>query len=661
MAKLEMKLVRIYALRSDRKRLLEKLQRLGTVQIVSDDESAHGFERLDTSKQKLMFERNAASALSAIEILDRYAPEKKGLLDSFHGRRCVTEQNLADFAEKSKDTMKVAEHITELDKQRAENSAERVRIRVNIEQLEPWRDLDVPFCCEGTEKTAAFIGTLPAHYSKEQLCTAVAGINPDIMFDCEIVSASNTMTCMVAVTPVGMKDACAAALRTLGFSRPLGANRSLPADKIKRLEDRLAALEKESDDAAKEIEELASYRRDIEDVSDYYKARAEKYGVIGMLDHSKHTFAIEGYIPAEDCKSLEDSLESVCDCYIEYEDADSATAPVKLKNNAFAAPTESIVEMYSMPGEKDIDPTPIMSFFFYFFFGMMFSDAGYGLIMILATTFVLKKFRPERSMAMSMRMFRNCGVSTFIWGLIYGSFFGDAIAAFAKQFAGADIRIPMITVPLLDPIKDATLIMVLSVAFGLIQILVALGAKFYCTWRDGDKLGALFDTGLWMTALVGLAVLAAGMVFGKTVLYIGAGIAVASAVGLILTQGRSKKGAMKVISGVASLYDITGYVSDLMSYTRLLALGLTTAVMGQVFNVLSLQFAGSPFTWIFMVLVFIIGHAINFGLNALGSYVHTIRLQYVEMFGKFYNGGGEKFTPFALNSKYTRLQEETKS
>ena len=215
--------------------------------------------------------------------------------------------------------------------------------------------------------------------------------------------------------------------------------------------------------------------------------------------------------------------------------------------------------------------------------------------------------------------------------------------------------------PILDPIKDALPIMIISVVFGLVQILAGMGAKFYVTWRSGDRWGAFFDTGLWMLMLVFLGVLAAGLALGQVFITIGGTGAIACAVGLVLTQGRSKKGPMKIISGLASLYDVTGYISDLMSYTRLLALGLTTAVMGQVFNVFSLQFSGSPIMWIFMVLVFVVGHLVNFGLNVLGTYVHTMRLQYVEMFSKFYDGGGKKFTPFAVNGKYTRLQEENKS
>lgn len=200
--------------------------------------------------------------------------------------------------------------------------------------------------------------------------------------------------------------------------------------------------------------------------------------------------------------------------------------------------------------------------------------------------------------------------------------------------------------------------MIISIAFGLVHILVGMGCKFYVCLRQKDYGGALFDTGLWMLMLIGFAVLAAGMAFGQTLVYVGAGIAIFCAIGLVLTQGRNKKGFGKVIGGLASLYDITGYISDLLSYSRLLALGLTTGVMAQVFNMLSTMFGKSWFGIILLIIVFIIGHAINIGLNALGSYVHTMRLQYVEMFGKFYEGGGKQFKPFKLNSKYIKIQED---
>ncbi len=322
-----------------------------------------------------------------------------------------------------------------------------------------------------------------------------------------------------------------------------------------------------------------------------------------------------------------------------------------------AAPAESIVEMYAMPGPGDIDPTPLMSFFFYLFFGMMFSDAAYGLLLIFGTWWLQKAYRPDPPMAANLRLFRNCGVSTFLWGLVFGSFFGDAPAVIANHYFGTNWKMPA----LIDPINDAMTLMVISIVFGLVQIMTGIGAKFYVLWKNGDRTGAIFDCGFWLLLLTGVALLAAGMVAQPVLQTIGIGLMIASAVGLVLTQGRDKKGPMKLLSGFASLYDVTGYVSDLMSYTRLLALGLTTGVMGQVFNTLSTMFGTGIVSIIPMLLVFLVGHAINFGLNALGAYVHTIRLQYVEMFSKFYEGGGRKFRPFAFHSEYTTLQEERKS
>jgi V/A-type H+-transporting ATPase subunit I len=290
---------------------------------------------------------------------------------------------------------------------------------------------------------------------------------------------------------------------------------------------------------------------------------------------------------------------------------------------------------------------------------MMFSDAGYGVLMVVATTLMIKFFKPDKKMRNNLKLFQYCGVSTTLWGLVFGSIFGDAPAAMYNLFTGSKLTMAqLLPWPTLDPQKDALMLMVISIAFGLVHILVGMGCKFYVCLRQKRYAEAFFDTGLWMLMLVGFAVLGVGMATSHTVLMIGAGIAIACAVGLVLTQGRSKKGFGKVIGGLASLYDVTGYISDLLSYSRLLALGLTTGVMAQVFNMLASMFGTSWLGIIFMVLILLIGHAINIGLNALGSYVHTMRLQYVEMFSKFYEGGGTEFEPFSLKSKYIKIKEE---
>ncbi len=259
----------------------------------------------------------------------------------------------------------------------------------------------------------------------------------------------------------------------------------------------------------------------------------------------------------------------------------------------------------------------------------------------------------------NLKLFQYCGVSTFFWGLIFGSIFGDAPAVLYNYFTDANLTMAdILPWSTLDPQKDALLLMVISIAFGLVHILVGMGCKFYICLKQKDYGGAFFDTGLWMLMLVGFAVLAVGMATSPMILYIGAGIAIASAEGLVLTQGRNKKGFGKVIGGLASLYDVTSYISDLLSYSRLLALGLTTGVMAQVFNMLATMFGKGIVGTVFMVVIMLVGHAINIGLNALGSYVHTMRLQYVEMFSKFYEGGGEEFEPFSLKSKYIKIKED---
>ena len=287
---------------------------------------------------------------------------------------------------------------------------------------------------------------------------------------------------------------------------------------------------------------------------------------------------------------------------------------------------------------------------------MMLSDAGYGLLLVLGAAFLLRKCRPEEAMARNLRLFRNCGVSTILWGLVFGSFFGNAPETIAKTFFHIDWTMPK----LIDPIPDAVMLLVLGVGLGFVQILTGMGVKFYMQWRAGDRLGAVFDTGFWMTALVGFALLAGGMALpaAAVLVKVGGGLAAVSLLGLVLTQGRKKKGPMKVLSGVASLYDVTSYVSDLMSYSRLMALGLTTGVMGMVFNLLGSMFGGGIAGLIPFAVIFLVGHTLNLGINALGAYVHPLRLQYVELFSKFYEGGGRAFQPFAYRSQYVRLHKE---
>lgn len=653
-----MKTVRIIALREDRKRLLEHLQDSSLVQIKKNEHCTEGFSKVDLTSQTQVFERNVALTEQALKVLDEIAPEKKGMFSSFSGRREIDPDEIGVIASKAGDVISVCSRITELSKKCADNAAEQIRIGTSLAQLEVWQNLDIPLNTGDTKSTAVFIGTFPKYYDEKSLSEEIAAQNPKLEFEFEIEHSENNITCAVIFTPISQKTMAEDVLRNIGFAKPMSPTSHTPKEKSERLVKKREQLYKETEKAREEILSFADRRGDICDTQDYFRIRADKYRVIGELEHSKHTFVIYGYIPEEDCEKLEKLCNRVSVCHIDFADAND-DAPVKLKNNKFAQPAQGIVNMYSPPSHGDIDPTPLLAFFFYFFFGMMFSDAGYGLLMTVAIGVVLKVFKPDTQMRNNLKLFQYCGISTFLWGLVFGSIFGDAPAVLYNHFTGADITMAqLLPWPTIDPQKDALTLMVISIAFGLVHILVGMWCKFYICLKQKDYGGAFFDTGLWMLLLIGIAVLAAGMFMSNILLYVGAVIAIACAVGLVLTQGRHKKGFGKVIGGLASLYDITSYISDLLSYSRLLALGLTTGVMAQVFNMLATMFGTGVVGTIIMVVILIIGHAINIGLNALGSYVHTMRLQYVEMFSKFYDGGGQEFEPFSLKSKYIKIQED---
>ncbi len=670
MAKLKMKTVRIIALRQDRKRLLEHLQDSGLVQITKSEKSREGFKRVNMSPQMQVFERNVELTERTLKILDDISPEKAGMLASFKGRRVVDPDDIGVIAANAQEVIETCTRIAGLDKQCSDNDAEQLRIKTQLAQLEAWNTLDIPLNCTGTKSTAVFIGTLPEVYSEQRLKQALAAENPALEFALEIVHTEANTTNVVVIAPISQKTMADDALRALGFARPMSPTHKIPKEKAERLRAKSRQLTEENEQAKKEIAGYTEMRERIKETQDYFRFRADKYNVINHLDHTKHVFVIEGYVPEEDCETLEALCSRVATCAVEFGEAGD-DAPVKLKNNKFAEPAQGILTMYSPPGKTDIDPTPLLAFFFYFFFGMMFSDAGYGILMIIATGLMIKIFKPDKKMRNNLKLFQYCGISTTIWGLVFGSFFGDAPAAIYNMFTGSDVVMAhsisnmndttraLMPMPVIDPQKDALTLMIISIAFGLVHILVGMGCKFVICWKQKDYAGAFFDTGLWMLMLIGFAVLAAGLITTPVLVTVGAVIAIACAVGLVLTQGRGKKGIVgKAIGGVASLYDITSYISDLLSYSRLLALGLTTGVMAQVFNMLSTMMGTNVLGIVFMILIFIIGHLINIGLNALGAYVHTMRLQYVEMFSKFYEGGGKEFEPFTLNSKYIKLQED---
>ena len=663
MAIVQMQRIRVCGLRRQRKHILELLQRRGVVEIDEPDREEEGFESVDMSSQRSALEKELRLAQEALQLLQEAVPEKKPLLSPLAGRKQLTEQELIDFRAQSAKTVALAKRVLAAAREREEVRTALIRLETEEEALAPWAALDVPLRSRGTRTTAVFAGTLPGSWTQ----AALEGRAEPLPISAEIVSEGQDLTCVFVVCLKKDREETEQFLRSLGFAAPAAAGKTPPSERRKAIAQERAALGEREEKAKAELEALAEQRGELQLLADSLTMRIEKYHMIDRLQQTKHTFLLAGYVPAAAGPELARELEeNGAAAELSAPSADD-DVPVLLKNNKFTEPVEGVLESYSMPGKGEIDPTPVMAVFYYVLFGMMLSDAAYGLIMVIACGLCLLKFKNmEPGMRKSLRMFFFCGISTTFWGFLYGSFFGDVVSAFSKTFLGQEVVLaPLWFAPVDDPMR----MLLFSMLVGIIQIFTGLALCAYQLLRQKRVKDAIYDVAFWYLLVGGLifALLSSDMfaqiadmdklpaVFGT----VGGVCAAVGAVGILLTGGRESRSPVKrLLKGAYALYNVTGYLGDILSYSRLLALGLATGVIAEVINSMAVMIGGEVVGFIAFLLIFLVGHTVNIGINLLGAYVHTNRLQFVEFFGKFYSGDGRKFTPFADHTKYFKIREE---
>ena len=671
MAVLSMKKVNICALKKDRKSILETLQRLGLVEVSDLDENLSDFKKIDTFNMRAVFEKNKVIAQNALEILEKYLPEEKGFLDSIRGQNEISKENYYIFANETEEIMRVANEIVRLAKLIDDEKAEIIRLNAQIDALSDWKFLDVSMDFAGTKKTRTFIGTLPLDISESEAKSLLAEALPDEeMYTLEVLSRSAEQTCIFVLCHVSASDRLWTALRENSFALPTFVSDEVPSLKIEALLRKINDLETRIFNAEKEIKSYKGQRNAIKFMVDYHEMRAQKYEVISKLWHSKNVFMLSGFVPQKYAKKLESALTSKFDIAIDFSSpSDDDEVPVVLQNNGFSSPVEGVLESYSLPGKGEVDPTSVMAIFYYILFGMMLSDAAYGLIIVAACGFVLAKYKNIKSgMKKALKMFLFCGISTTFWGVLFGSYFGDVIDVVSTTFFNNPITVPALWfVPLNEPMR----MLAFSFGIGIIHLFTGLFMQLYELVLARKFKDAIYDVVSWYLLVGGLVVymLSVPMITEMLVLNfilppivgnIGIISAVIGALLILFTAGRESKSPFKrLLKGLYGLYGVTGYLSDILSYSRLLALGLATGVIAQVFNKMGTMAGNGPVGIILFVIVFLVGHTMNIAINLLGAYVHTNRLQFVEFFGKFYEGGGRKFSPFFVNTKYFNVTEDT--
>lgn len=658
MAKLLMKRIEIVALLKDRKEILGRLQRRGVVEF--SDVQDEAVVKLNTSSYVSQYEKCVNTANDAQEILNKYAPTKRSFLTSLNGRREIGTKEFSDYVDKKDTYLQNCYDLISYEKIINENQAAITRTQTMMDSLKNWLDLDIPMKSRGTKYTRCFIGILPSQRNAEEILSAIAKINPKLeLLQLEVVSSSKEQTGIAVVCHKSVFDETNDVLRQIGFVLPPELTDQIPGVKMLQYEKDISKHSNEIEENIKKIKANADLIYQAEFLIDYFTMRKEKYQALNKLGLTKNTFIISGYIPEKYAKKCSEELESEFTVAISVTDPEEdEDVPVLLKNGDFVSPVEPITEMYALPAKRDIDPSAVMAFFYYLFFGMMLSDAGYGVLMVIGTAIALKKFNIEGHLKKTLKMFFYCGISTVFWGTLFGSWFGDIVPIIYKQFLHAG---PPNIALWFEPINDPMKLLLFSFALGIIHLFVGLAVNFKITWDEGKKMDAVLDTIPTYLLVLGAAPLAAGILINvpAAVSTTGKYMALLGLISIILTSGRKSKNIFaRLGGGLYGLYNIaSGYLSDILSYSRLLALGLATGSIAGVINLMGTIPEDPTAKTILLIVVFLIGHPLNMAINLLGAYVHTNRLQFVELFSKFYEGGGRAFNPLKANTKYIKFKE----
>ena len=654
----------VYALKKHRKEVLEFLQRTGAMELILGE--SEEYQTMDTSQDRTKFEKIADAFDHILEMI----PKSSGL-------------GLEKPLVKRSEQKEVIEHVSEyyshtksmlnLEKDIAEAESNIARKSNKIASLRPWEKLDIPLNSTGTRKTTILIGSFPALYKESEILTIAAGdMEEPVPIEVDVVSSENQLTCCCVVCTNEIAAKVEENLRQGGFVKQPFITHRKPIDAIKKREREIA---QEQDRIAKSKAEIASYgrfRQKYEIASDYYRTRAEKYRILGAIPQSQNVFFLEGWVPKEKAEEISKVLTEKFDAVVDVEETtEDDTPPVILRNNKFSSTVEGVLESYGLPQHGRADPTTIMSFFYVFFFGMMLSDAGYGLLMSIVTGIVLLKYkRIESGMKKMLQLFFWCGLSTAFWGFMYGGFFGDAIDVVAKTFFGYTGETPILKPIWFAPLENPMRLLIWCMVFGLIHLFAGLAVKGYEYLRDKDFVGFVSDIIAWYMFILGLVLMLVpssifASIAGSQIVFpdwantLAKVLTIAGLVIILFMSGRANKNwGLRVALGAYDIYGVTGWLSDVLSYSRLLALGLATGVIANVINMMASMKGNTVIGTIVFIVVFIFGHILNLAINLLCAYVHTNRLQYVEFFGKFYDGGGEAFKPFKTINNHVEIKEE---
>ena len=645
----KMKKLRLMAVRGQKEALLRDLLLLGCVE-VSEPEEAELEPGIRSclskeSSELLGYRTSHAKLTQAVELLQKYAPAKKPLLSA----KPETDSEAILDDSTLPQTMELAGEIIGSDERIRRITAEESRMRGQIESLSPWLSLDYPLECAGTERCSVVLGGIPAAID---VGSAEAALNAAAEeAELVLVNSDKDQHYLVLICLKEELSAALDSLREFSFAAAsLGGMNGTAKECTERMESELAGLAEEKLRLNGEICDQGVHREELELAADRLNAKIACAEAEDRMYGMESTVVLQGWALAKKVPELEDCLKKY-DCAWELSDPEPdeyPDVPVKLTNNKITNGLNMVTNMYSLPAYDGVDPNPLMAPFFILFYGLMMADMGYGLLMIIAAVVAMKKIRPRAGTLSFCQLLLWAGISTFIMGALTGGFFGDALAQLGKILGKPEGWGELWY--LFSPMTDSMTVLIGAMVLGFIHLNTGMVISVVEKVKKGDAASAVWEEGSLWVIFIGAALMVfdIGSIGGVPV------VLVLGCVMLFYGGSRGAKGFGKIASVFGTLYNtVTGWFGDILSYSRIMALMLAGSVIATVFNTIG-GIANS--LWLFIP-VFIIGHALNFALNLLGCYVHDLRLQCLEYFGKFYKDGGKAFKPLAINTKYYDIAE----
>ncbi len=659
MAIASMTKVMIASHKGEAKKLLSTLQKSGMVQILNAERAliTKKYPELNVHTKRMReLEETIQKLATSIEFLDEHT-DAEPLTSFFKPLSAVNKDDFDATIEKYSD-LSILDTALELQDKLDVAKGERENILGSLQILEPWSSLDInleDFFTLSTSST--FPGTIPTRH--------LEGTVKQIEEAGGIVEIVNTIDKTSYVVVVVLNDKLAEIHKLLRACEFEAVNledyKGSVRENLEVLKKKLNDIDSQITGLIEEIKEFSSKRLELRMLYDYYQNLYLRETARKTAPSTETTILFEGWVKKKDFAKVQKIVASFESSSIdEITPGEDESVPVDIENTSAFKPFEVITRLYGMPQYFELDPTAALAPFFAIFFGLCLTDAGYGIVVTILSIWFLKKMQGDKKF---MALIAICSVATIVAGALTGGWFGDAAQQLSTLFGWSWFAKARNSMMWFDPFEKPMTFFALSLALGYIHIMTGLFLKFFHELSRKEFAAAVFDALVWIVMINCIAI----NMFGNT-LHIPAGIssvcgkvALVPAVLIFLFSHREGGIGARLGMGAYNLFSTVFYLGDVLSYLRLMALGMVTGGLAMAFNTIAISTSGSLFGKIVMVpLILIGGHAFNIAINVLGAFVHTLRLQFVEFFPKFMDGGGVDFTPLKDEYKYVYVSQENK-